>query len=203
MTHIANKDEQNTILLEDLCNTGMGYLQEHCSKERITPNNHITYPFLYGKYALMTTPVLPANDIHVILDSFLKFAEYPLVVCGDWNNNAYAEAIYQKYKGYYAIHLLDTVTDQRTLNMLRSNCYVFIDSYYQPNNDPSLIEAMFMQLPILAFASHYNVNLTSGKAMYYRMPTELLAALKSLHPTKASELGNTMKAVINGKISAS
>jgi hypothetical protein len=101
-------------------------------------------------------------------------------VCGDWNNNAYAEAIYQKYKGYYAIHLLDTVTDQRTLNMLRSNCYVFIDSYYQPNNDPSLIEAMFMQLPILAFASHYNVNLTSGKAMYYRMPTELLTSYQSL-----------------------
>ncbi|HJV20713.1 MAG TPA: glycosyltransferase [Sediminibacterium sp.] len=202
MTHIANIDEQNAILLQDLNTSSPVYLQNHCTKEVITPRDHITYPFLYGKYALLTTPVLPGNDIHVVLDSFLKFAEYPLVICGEWEANSYAEALYAKYNKNHAIHLLNRVKDLRTMNMLRSNCYVYIDAFYQPDYNTSLIEAMYMQLPILAFASHYNINLTSNKAMYYKMPTELLAALKSLHPTKAAELGSTMKEVISRKINA-
>lgn len=202
MTHIANIDEQNAMLLQDLYTSSPAYLQNHCNKEVITPRDHITYPFLYGKYALLSTPVLPGNDIHVVLDCFLKFAEYPLVICGDWEGNSYAEALYAKYNKNHAIHLLDKVKDLRTRNMLRSNCYVYIDAFYQPDHNTSLIEAMYMQLPILAFASHYNINLTSNKAMYYKMPTELLAALKSLHPTKAAEIGSTMKEVISSKINA-
>ncbi|MDD2793403.1 MAG: glycosyltransferase [Sediminibacterium sp.] len=202
MTHIANIEEQNAILLQDLYTASLTYLQNHCNKEVITPRDHITYPFLFGKYALLTTPVLPGNDIHVVLDVFSKFTEYPLVICGDWKNNSYAEALYTKYSNNHAIHLLDTVKDMRTLNMLRSNCYVYIDAFYQPDHNTSLIEAMYMQLPVLAFASHYNINLTSNKAMYYKMPTELLAALKSLHPTKAAEIGSTMKEVISNKINA-
>jgi len=202
MTHIANIEEQNSMLQEDLYTASPTYLQNHCNKEVITPRDHIAYPFLYGKYALLTTPVLPGNDIHVVLDAFLKFAEYPLVICGDWEDNSYAEALYTKYNRNHAIHLLNTVKDLRTLNMLRSNCYVYIDAFYQPDHNTSLIEAMYMQLPILAFASHYNINLTSNKAMYYKMPTDLLAALKSLHPTKAAEIGNTMKEVISTKINA-
>lgn len=202
MTHIANIEEQKFILKHDLHVITNDYLQRNCTKEVITSSDQQNYPFLYGKYALLTSPIEPSNDIHVVLDTFLQFSEYPIVVCGNWKANAYAEAVYEKYHQHYSIHLLNNITDLRVLNMLRSNCYVFLDAYYQPNNDWSLIEAMFMQLPVIAFASPYNFNLTSNKAMYYKMPTELLEALKSLHPTKASEIGNSMKEVIKGKIFA-
>ena len=200
MTHIANIEEQKLMLQQDLHVITQDYLHKYCTKEVVTSNDHQNYPFLYGKYALLTSPIEPSNDIHVILETFLKFSEYPIVICGDWKANSYAEALYEKYSQNKAIHLLEIITDHRILNMLRSNCYVFLDAYYQPNNDWSLIEAMYMQLPVIAYASPYNFNLTSNKAMYYKMPTELLEALKSLHPTKASEIGKSMKEVIHGKI---
>lgn len=200
MTHIANIEEQKLMLQYDLHLITQEYLQKSCTKEVVTSHDHQNYPFLYGKYALLTSPIEPGNDIHVIIDTFLKFAEYPIVICGDWKANSYAEALQAKYHQNKAIHLLEIITDHRILNMLRSNCYVFLDAYYQPNNDWSLIEAMYMQLPVIAYASPYNFNLTSNKAMYYKMPTELLEALKSLHPTRASEIGKSMKEVINGKL---
>ena len=171
-----------------------------CKAERILSNDQLDFPFLYGKYAFISTPIDPENDIHLVLDTFLKFSEYPIVVCSSWYKNSYADAVYSKFHQYRFIHFLNDDIDQRTYNMLRTNCYVYIDSQHQSDKNNSLLEAMYMQLPVIAFASSYNIKLTSNKAMYYKMPTELLAALKSLHPAKAAKIGANMKEIIHHKI---
>lgn len=175
-------------------------LQKNCFKEVIQHKDHAAYPFLYGKYALMITTLEPENDIHTLLDCFEQFNQYPLVIVGNWKQNAYTQALYQKYEQYRSLYLLDPLIQLRTLNMLRANCYVYIDAYRTLDETASLIEAMYLQLPIIAFDSLYNKTLTSYKAMYYKSPSELLEALKLLHPTKAVENGAVMKQVIEQKL---
>jgi glycosyltransferase involved in cell wall biosynthesis len=188
------------LLERQLVEIDLQELNNRCKYELIGNKDHILYPFLFGRYAFMDTEILPENDIHLILDCFTRKGEYPLVAIGNWRANAYAEALIEKYAQNPTLILLNFFSETRLLNMFRNNCYVYIDSNHQPNYRTSLIEAMYMQLPIIAYASSYNVNLTSKKALLFKNSSELLFALKSLHPTKAAQMGLTLRAELEIKM---
>ena len=84
--------------------------------------------------------------------------------------------------------------------MLRTNCFIYIDSHHQEDQSASLIEAMYMQLPIIAYASEYNKTLTQNNAMFFRHSSELIDILHSLHPTKAANNGALMKQSISSQL---
>ncbi|MBR2648963.1 MAG: glycosyltransferase [Sediminibacterium sp.] len=176
------------------------WLETHCKPERVQQKDSIHYPFLYGRYAFTQTSIEPENDIHILLDLFERFTYFPLVISGNWYANSYAEALFIKYNLFQSVHLLDTVMPERVLNMLRSNCYVYIEPNHIAAKNTALAESMYLQLPTIAYASETNMEITNHKAMYYKTPAELLAALQSLHPAKASKLGHTMKKVIEEKL---
>jgi hypothetical protein len=175
-------------------------LQDHCNHEIIQPKDHTLFPFLYGKYALMITEPDPENDIHIVFDSFIKLNQYPIVAVGNWQSNPYGQALYEKYKQGYIIKLLNPQIQLRTLNMLRTNCFIYLDAHHQKNETASLIEAMFMQLPIIAYKSEYNKLITANNAFYYRQASDLIELLHSLHPTKAAINGALMKSTLNSQL---
>ncbi|MBX9733837.1 MAG: glycosyltransferase [Chitinophagaceae bacterium] len=179
------------------------WLETHCKPERVQQKDSIHYPFLYGRYAFTQTYIEPENDIHILLDLFERFSQFPLVISGNWYANSYAEALYIKYNLCQSVHLLDTVMPERVLNMLRSNCYVYIEPNHIAAKNTALAESMYLQLPTIAYASETNLQITNHKAMYYKTPAELLEALKSLHPAKATQLGHTMKKVMEEKLNES
>ncbi len=166
----------------------------------ILAKDHTRFSFLYGKYALMITALEPENDLHLIFDLFESNVEYPLIAVGNWNSSPYSQALYAKYKNHKHLHLIEPQTQLRTLNMLRSNCYIYIDAHHHVDERNSLIEAMFLQLPVIAFASTYNKKLTENKAIYYKSASDLFLALKSLHPAITSENSTDMKYIIDQKI---
>lgn len=174
--------------------------QDHCSHEIIQPKDHILFPFLYGKYALMISEPDPENDIHIVFDSFIKLNHYPIVAIGNWQSNAYGQALYEKYQYSYLIKLLAPQIQLRTLNMLRTNCFIYLDANRQKNETASLFEAMFMQLPIIAFESDYNKIVTRNNAFYYKQSSDLIELLNSLHPTKAAINGTLMKKTLNSQL---
>lgn len=172
-------------------------LQNRCKHEIIQPKDHTLYPFLYGKYALMITEPDPENDIHIVFDTFIKLNQYPLVAIGNWQSNAYGQALYEKYTNSYLIKLLYPQMQERALNMLRTNCFIYLDAHHQKNETASTIEAMYMQLPIIAYESEYNKIITGNNAFFYKQSTDLKALLHSLHPTKTAINGELMKKNIN------
>ncbi|TAG09544.1 MAG: hypothetical protein EAZ13_02145 [Sphingobacteriia bacterium] len=171
-----------------------------CKKEMILAKDHAIFSFLYGKYALMITSLEPENDLHLIFDLFEFNIEYPLVAIGNWNSSPYSQALYAKYHNHKMLHLIEPQLHSRTLNMLRSNCYVYIDAHHQVDDKNTLTEAMYLQLPVIAYASNYNKKLTEDKALYYKSVSHLLDAIKSLYPNKASENSTFMKIIIDQKI---
>ncbi|MEN9597713.1 MAG: hypothetical protein RL596_24 [Bacteroidota bacterium] len=178
------------------------WLESHCKYESVQQKDPASYPFLYGRYAFTQASIEPANDIHILLDLFERFTSFPLVISGNWFANSYAEALYFKYHQQQSVHLLDATIQERVLNMLRSNCYIYIEPNHLSTRNTALAESMYLQLPILAYASEANIAITSQKAIYYKNASELLSALRSLHPARVSEIGNMMKIVIEGKLNA-
>lgn len=185
---------------EQLNEISQKLLIDHCNHEIIQTKDHTQFPFLYGKYALMITEPEPENDIHIVFDGFEKFNQYPIIAVGNWKANAYGQALFERYRNSYLVKLITPQIQLRTLNMLRTNCFIYIDSHHQEDQSASLIEAMYMQLPIIAYASEYNKTLTQNNAMFFKHSSELIDILHSLHPTKAANNGALMKQSISSQL---
>ena len=175
-------------------------MHEQCSHEIIQAKDHTLFPFLYGKYALMMTDAEPENDIHIVFESFIKLNQYPLVAVANWKSTAYGQTLLDRYQNNYLIKMLDPQIQLRTLNMLRTNCFIYIDSCHQTDETYSLLEAMYMQIPIIAYDSEYNKKITGNGAFYFKTMIDLLLILQSLHPMKAYANGAFMKKMFNSQL---
>jgi ABC-type molybdate transport system substrate-binding protein len=191
---------ENQFINNQLFQIAQKSLLDSCTHEIIQTKDHTLFPFLYGKYALMITEPEPENDIHIVFDAFEKFNQYPIIAVGNWKANAYGQALYERYQNSYLIKLIHPQIQLRTLNMLRTNCFIYIDSHHLEDQSASLIEAMYMQLPIIAYASTYNTALTENNAMYFKHSSDLIEILYSIHPTKAANYGVLMKQCISSQL---
>ena len=71
----------------------------------------------------------------------------------------------------------------KILNVLRSHCSFYIHGHSAGGTNPSLVEAMFFQKPILAFDVIYNREATEQKANYYSSADDLVKLLQLPYPS--------------------
>ncbi len=139
------------------------------------------YPFLKQHYALVVARIQSDNNIEMSINGAVE-AQYPLVVIGNWNFSQYGIQLREKYKEKDNIYLLDAIYDQKELNVIRSNAAMYIHGHSGGGTNPSLVEMMFLDVPILCFNNGYNNNTTEGKAYYYNNSKELADLLIGLSP---------------------
>ena len=110
----------------------------------------------------------PENNVHVVLKAFAQLPEKTFVMVGNWNNSEYGKSMKADYGNYSNIHLLDPIYDQVKLDKLRSNCLVYIHGHSAGGTNPSLVEAMYLGRPVIAFDVSYNCVTTENKALYFK-----------------------------------
>jgi glycosyltransferase involved in cell wall biosynthesis len=115
-------------------------------------------------YACKVCRIEPENNVHVVLDAFSKLPRHTLVFIGNWNNSEYGRALREKYKDNTNMHLLDPIYDQRTLDVIRGNCFLYIHGHSAGGTNPSLVEAMYLGLPVIAFDVSYNRTTTDNSS---------------------------------------
>lgn len=138
------------------------------------------YPLLKNDYAFNVCRIEPENNVAIILEAFSKTTSLPLVMVGNWNKSEYGVNLKAKYAKYGHIHLLDAIYNQRELDVLRSNCMLYLHGHSAGGTNPSLVEAMYLRLPILAFNVAYNVSTTEGKALYFDNAEDIVHKLDNL-----------------------
>lgn len=157
------------------------YGGDQVTKEPIDENALKKYPFLKQRYALVVARIQSDNNIEMsILGA--KSANYPLVVVGNWSFTKYGIQLREKYQKEENLYLLDAIYDQKELNVLRSNASIYIHGHSGGGTNPSLVEEMFLDVPILCFNNGYNNNTTEDKAFYYNNAKELSELLSGLTP---------------------
>ena len=156
----------------------IAYGADHVQPREIDAKDLGKYCFLTQKYAFKVCRIEPENNLHVILSAFQNNYFLPLVIVGNWNNSEYGIELRNKYSEYNHIHLLDPVYDQSELDMLRSNCDLYIHGHSAGGTNPSLVEAMYLKLPVIAFNVVYNVATMKGKGMYFENEEQLECLLK-------------------------
>jgi len=161
----------------------------------ITKEYQDKYPFLSGEYAFTVTRIQSDNNIDMILNAFELSTGLPIVMIGNWNSSEYGMKTKSKYQNNNKLILLDAIYDGNVLDVLRSNCTIYIHGHSAGGTNPSLCEAMYLGLPVIAFSSGYNEFTTNNKAIYFRNAEELISIINNKSQLNLKEIGNNLKTV--------
>lgn len=129
-----------------------------------------------GEYAMALCRIEPENNVHTILEAFEK-AKKNLVFIGNWNKSDYGKSLAEKYRNSSYIKITPAVYDLNVLNVIRSNCNIYIHGHSAGGTNPSLVEAMFFEKPIFAFDCVYNRESTENRALYFSSADDLVEKL--------------------------
>ena len=153
------------------------------------------YTFIQAPYAFSVCRIEPENNIHIILETMASQTYLPLVLVGNWNHSEYGKKLKSTYENLEHIHLLDPIYDPKSLNVLRANCYVYLHGHSAGGTNPSIVEAMNLALPIIAFDVGYNRESTEGEALYFKTKKDLLECLSQVNEDTKLKLSQRMLAI--------
>jgi len=150
-------------------------------------------------YAITVCRIEPENNTHLVLEAFSRQTELPLVAVGNWKNSEYGLGLLEKYAGFPHIHLLDPIYDSEKINALRSNAFVYVHGHSAGGTNPSLVEAMFLSLPVFAFDCVYNRYTTENQCVYWSNADELYAYISQYENAKLAGIGKNMKLIADNR----
>jgi glycosyltransferase involved in cell wall biosynthesis len=146
-------------------------------------------------YAATVCRIEPENNVHIILDAFSRQTAIPLVMVGNWKNSSYGTGLLEEYGRCPHIHLLDPIYEPGRINFLRSRAVMYVHGHSAGGTNPSLVEAMYLGLPVFAFDCIYNRYTTENHCRYWTTAGELFASVSQCGISDLESIGRTMKLV--------
>lgn len=119
------------------------------------------------KYGITVCRIEPENNCHVTLKAFAETGK-PLIFIGNWRHSPYARDLHEKYEGVKGMTLVDSEYDLDRLYTLRSNAEVYVHGHSAGGTNPSLVEAMFIGRPVIAYDCVYNRETMHGLGRYFQ-----------------------------------
>lgn len=160
-----------------------------------TAEDFQNYPFLAQKYAVKVCRIEPENNVHQVLQAFSELPHHTLVIIGNWGNSLYGKQLKSQYGSMPNFHLLDPIYNQRELDLLRGNAALYIHGHSAGGTNPSLVEAMYLGLPIIAFDVSFNRVSTENQAYYFPDVDGLKKLLDQLPDKDFAACAKKMKAI--------
>ena len=154
------------------------------------------YGIKAGEYAFKVCRIVPENNIDLILEAFSR-VNIKLILIGNWNFSNYGKCVRQKYEKFNNLTLLDPIYDQKILDELRGNCFVYVHGHSVGGTNPSLVEAMSLSLCCLVYDINYNRETTENSAIYFDSVESLLDKINFIIENKkmTNEIGLDLAAI--------
>ena len=143
------------------------YGANHAHPVSVKTQHTDKFPFLANDYAFKVCRIEPENNVEMILQAFVHNTQLPLVVVGNWQVSAYSRDLKARYSKFRNLYLLEAIYDPDMLNALRSNAKIYVHGHSAGGTNPSLVEAMHLGVPVLAFDVSYNRKTTENKCLYF------------------------------------
>ncbi len=145
-------------------------------------------------YWLVVARLEPENNIHTIVDGYIKSdTKKPLVIVGNFLSAEYEKTLNElvnRAGDDKNIIFTGGIYNQTSLNMLRQNCFGYLHGHSVGGTNPSLIEAMAMETVILAHQNQFNDEVCDNTALYFNDSEELMNKINNVDkdPEKYKQL---------------
>jgi len=186
-TYINAVHDRDTNLIE--------YGANHVRVVNLPESELEEYEFINGKYALSVCRIEKENNIHLILEAFSNHDKLPLVFIGNWDDNQYGRDLKAAYQKFDHIYLLNPIYELDRLNNLRCKAYIYIHGHSAGGTNPSLVEAMYLNLPIFSYDVIYNRLTTEDMAVFFKTSDDLTKELENIQPEKLDKIANSLKEI--------
>jgi glycosyltransferase involved in cell wall biosynthesis len=190
LDYITREYNKKAVLIE--------YGADHVDKKN-TVSYFEKYSFCSEKYAVSVCRIEPENNIHFILEAFSRQKYMLLVVIGNWQNSNYGSNLLKIYNRFKNIFLLDPIYESNELNFLRSHACLYIHGHSAGGTNPSLVEAMFLGLPVFAFDCVYNRYTTENQCVYWASVDKLYTYIIQRDKLQLGQMGKKMKMIADNK----
>lgn len=149
---------------------------------------------MFENYAIGVCRIEPENNIHVILEAFAD-SPLPLIMVGNWENSVYGKELLERYRDNTHILMHPSIYDHAQLDVLRRGCRLYVHGHSCGGTNPSLVEAMYLGLPIAAFDVNFNRETTEDRALYFKDADGLRNLLAALDDTELRKVADAMKEI--------
>ena len=135
-------------------------------------------------YWLAVARLEPENNIHVIVQSFLKSnSDKKLVIIGSFSGKKYQRHVFEILEDKNAgerVILTGAIYDVSLLNMLRQNCFAYIHGHSVGGTNPALLEAMSMKNLVIAHDNEFNREVGGQTTLYFKDAGDLAAKIEEI-----------------------
>ncbi len=160
------------------------YGGDHAIRVDITEEAKKKYPFLNGQYDVTVSRAQEDMNIHMVIEAYKQVHERTVVIISNWQKSEYGRNLYDKNVDKYPnIILLNAIYDQKELNIIRSNATLYLHTHSMCGTAPSLVEAMYLGLPVICFKVPTNMETTERNAIYFETVPELVGILNNVTDT--------------------
>ena len=157
------------------------YGGDHATSEPITSEMQEKYPFLNGQYDVTVSRAQVDMNIHMVIDAYKQVPERKVVIISNWQKSEYGQKLYSENAGKYENILLQkAIYNQKELNTIRSNASLYLHTHSMCGTAPSLVEAMYLGLPVVCFKVPTNIESTEHQSIYFGSVSELVNILMKL-----------------------
>jgi glycosyltransferase involved in cell wall biosynthesis len=146
-------------------------------------------------YFLALCRIEPENNIGEILEAFAALPDVLLVFVGNWGASKYGRDMRRRFEGCANIECKDPVYDLARLRSLRSGALGYVHGHSAGGTNPSLVEAMYSGMPVIAYDVAYNRYTTNNRAIYWSGRADLFRVLKETSSSRFAEVAIAMSEV--------
>jgi glycosyltransferase involved in cell wall biosynthesis len=173
------------------------YGADHVMRPKIKESDIKEYPFLKRQYAFKVARIEPENNVEMVLRSFSMMPNEILVFVGNWQASEFGKLMVNRYSLFRNILLLDPIYEQQRLDLLRANCKLYVHGHSAGGTNPSLVEAMYLELPIFSFDVSFNRATTHSKAIFFQDEFDLKKKVQTSNLIELNKTARDLKLVAN------
>lgn len=146
------------------------------------------------KYFFTVCRIEPENNLDLMVLAYNESkVDYPYLIIGNFNSSKYGIEFREKFKDVKGLILQDPIYDQNILDQFRSNCFFYLHGHSAGGTNPSLVEAMYLELPVIAYGVSYNRASTFDSAVYFDSQAELVKIFKNIYAIERIRLKAKMR----------
>lgn len=131
--------------------------------------DHVHYSpkvYIYTPFALTICRIEPENNCELLLEAYSKLNIGTYFFIGNWESSDYGRRLKERFSSKSGILCLDPIYEPRILSSLRANCQCYLHGHSVGGTNPSLVEMLFYDAPIIAFDCIFN-RFTAGDEISY------------------------------------